>query len=219
MNYVYDLLLNFQDPTRLVEFFEWGMDDTLDHVKKIPLVRISTVDMDNFCFGLVKVGKEFLEKIKYKTLFYKKMKSLSYACVFCDTNRAIAIEFSKQGEAIAKSCLLIDEEREVIERSLELDLISFSYKVLKKDYLLSFLTRKEEFMKKYLVQEISSLVESVDLYDVDKLNYFYEEVFGNDNISYPERCIRLLEDIEEHFDSRYHRLYDIVRLSYKTKAS
>ena len=90
---------------------------------------------------------------------------------------------------------------------------------LKKDYLLSFLTRKEEFMKHYLVQEISSLVESVDLYDVDKLNYFYEEVFGNDNISYQERCIRLLEDIEEHFDSRYHRLYDIVRLSYKTKAS
>ena len=37
MIYVYDLLLNFQDVDRLVEFFEWSDDDLLEHIKKIPL--------------------------------------------------------------------------------------------------------------------------------------------------------------------------------------
>ena len=51
MMYIYDLLLNFQDKERLVEFFEWSKQDVLEHVKKIPIVRVPSIDMDNFCFA------------------------------------------------------------------------------------------------------------------------------------------------------------------------
>ena len=115
MTFIYDVLLNFQDKNRLVEFFEWEDNDMLEHVKRIPLLRIPSVDMDHFCFSDVKVDKEFLNRIKGKVLLYKRKKTTFYGCLFCDLNRVVAVEFSSSGEIIARSCLLLDEEDEVIE--------------------------------------------------------------------------------------------------------
>ena len=157
MIYVYDLLLNFQDTGRLVEFFEWSDQDVLEHIKKIPLFRINSIDMDNICYGTVKFDSTFLEKIKFKTLLYKKKKAITYAVLFCDLNRAVAVEISKQGEVIAKSCLLLDEEEDVIDNSQDLEVFDVSYKVLKREDNFTFLTRSEEFQQRYLYQELKSL--------------------------------------------------------------
>ena len=40
MIYIYDLLLNFIDGDRLIEFYEWDSKDGLEHIKKIPLFKI-----------------------------------------------------------------------------------------------------------------------------------------------------------------------------------
>lgn len=214
MIYVYDLLLNFQDVDRLVEFFEWSDDDLLEHIKKIPLFRINSIDMDNICYGTVKFDSTFLEKIKFKTLLYKKKKTITYAALFCDLNRTVAVEISKQGEVIAKSCLLLDEEGDVIDSSQDLDIFDISYKVLKKEEDVSFLTRSEEFQQKYLYQEFKSLFEKKD---VDKLTYLYEEVFGHDDSLFDYKYERLLDGLSHSFDRRYQNLYEVVRLSYSKK--
>jgi len=44
MNYVYDVLLNFQDYA--YEFYEWNIDDEITHVRKVPMVRISTEQLE-----------------------------------------------------------------------------------------------------------------------------------------------------------------------------
>ena len=214
MTYIYDLLLNFQDKERLVEFFEWSKYDVLENVKKIPIVRVSSIDMDNFCFADIKISKEFLDKIKGKTLLYKKKKTISYASLFCDLNRVVAIEFSEQGEIIARSCLLLDEESEVIQGAVDFEEESISYKVIKKDRSLFFLTREEEFQKKYLLKEVSFLFQKKNF---DKLIYLYEEVFGKDSRNVVSKYERLFDDLTYHFDFRYRRLFDIVRLSYSKK--
>ncbi len=214
MIYVYDLLLNFQDTGRLVEFFEWSDQDVLEHIKKIPLFRINSIDMDNICYGTVKFDSTFLEKIKFKTLLYKKKKAITYAALFCDLNRAVAVEISKQGEVIAKSCLLLDEEGDVIDNSQDLEVFDVSYKVLKREDNFTFLTRSEEFQQRYLYQELKSLFEQRD---VDKLTYLYEEVFGHDDSLFDYKYERLIEGVSKSFDRRYQNLYEVVRLSYSKK--
>lgn len=214
MIYVYDLLLNFQDTGRLVEFFEWSDQDVLEHIKKIPLFRINSIDMDNICYGTVKFDSTFLGKIKFKTLLYKKKKAITYAALFCDLNRAVAVEISKQGEVIAKSCLLLDEEEDVIDNSQDLEVFDVSYKVLKREDNFTFLTRSEEFQQRYLYQELKSLFEQRD---VDKLTYLYEEVFGHDDSLFDYKYERLIEGVSKSFDRRYQNLYEVVRLSYSKK--
>lgn len=214
MIYIYDLLLNYQDGKRLVEFFEWDKDDSLEHVKRIPLFVVPSIDIDHFCFSDIKVDTKFLELIKGKTLFYKKKKSVFYSCLFCDLNRVIAVEFSRNGEVLARSCLLLDEEDAVLESAKVVEEEHISYKVLNDGSNISFLTRKEEFQKRYLLSEFSSFTESKD---IDMFNYLYEEIFGKDDLSYNLKYQKLVDDILNHFDSRYQKLFDIIRLSYSKK--
>lgn len=214
MLYIYDLLLNFNDSDRLVEFFEWSNQDVLEHVKKIPVFKISSLDMENICNGIIKVSTSFLDKIHNRTILYKNKKPITYAGLFCDLNKVIALEFAKDGMVIAKSCLLLDEEEEVIDGCMKLEDYSFSYKVLKKQSLESFLTRAEEQKRKYLMKEIQSLYQEANF---DKLTYLYEEIFGNCMLEVEDRYQIMLEDLQNNYDERYSHLYDIVRLSYTKK--
>ena len=36
MNYIYDILLNFNDSENYFEFYEWKEDDIFEHIKKYP---------------------------------------------------------------------------------------------------------------------------------------------------------------------------------------
>lgn len=214
MLYIYDLLLNFNDSDRLVEFFEWSSEDILEHIKKIPVFKISSLDMENIYSGIIKVEQAFLEKIYNRTILYKNKKPISYAGLFCDLNKVIAVEFSKEGVVLAKSCLLLDEEEEVIDGCERLEDYKFSYKVVEKSDTVSFLTREEEQKRKYLIKEMESLYREKDF---DKLNYLYEEVFDQSDVKLEDKYQRIMKDLYEHYDYRYDHLYDIVRLSYTKK--
>ena len=39
MNYIYDILLNFQN--EYYDFFEWNTNDQITHIKKIPIIKVS----------------------------------------------------------------------------------------------------------------------------------------------------------------------------------
>ena len=43
MNYIYDILLNFNDI--YYDFYEWNISDNIEHIRKIPLFKISIKDM------------------------------------------------------------------------------------------------------------------------------------------------------------------------------
>ena len=38
MNYIYDILLNFND--MLYDFYDWNVKDNILHIRKIPLIQI-----------------------------------------------------------------------------------------------------------------------------------------------------------------------------------
>lgn len=45
MNYMYDVLLNFNDFP--YDIFEWNKDDKINHIRKIPLFKLKTTDLSN----------------------------------------------------------------------------------------------------------------------------------------------------------------------------
>lgn len=209
MKYIYDLLLNFQDSERVFEFFEWSDEDSLEQVKRVPLFRISSFDMNSFLSSKVKVDSNFIKQIYKKSFFYNKKKFTG--CLFCDLKRVVAIEFAHDGNVLARSSLLIDEEYDVIVCARKLKLFKVCYQVLENNSL-SFYTRKEEECRKYLLSEIKFLY---DEKNVLKFNYLYEELFGIENNTFSERYKKMLDKITLSFDSSCFNLYDIVKLSYK----
>lgn len=212
MTYIYDVLLNFTDDYDRIEFFEWQENDCYEHIKKIPLFKISSSDMINICQNRIKLSKKFIEDIKGKTISYKNKKDIKYASLFTDQNKVIALEFDSKGQTISHSSLLIDEEEDIAEDSIDEEITKIEYEKIYTYKTDPFLTRKETKRKKFLLQELAMLHKEKDL---DKFNYLYEEVFKKDNLSFENRYKKIVNDLENNYNPKYNELYDIVCLSYK----
>ena len=212
MVFIYDLLLNFTDYNRLLEFYEWDSKDGLEHIKKIPLFKIKSIDMDNIINSNIKVSKIFLDKINNQTIGYRKKNNIKYGCLFCDLNKVVGVEFNKDGKIISRSSLLLDEEEDIIDEISILEDYDFTYKIINKYNTNSFLTRKEMLRRKYLLKELNKIYK--DKY-YDKFNYLYEEVFGNNNKSISDKYEIIINDIKNNYNNKYNKLYEIVRLSYQ----
>ena len=64
MNFYYEIKLNFNDD-KLFNFYEWSVDDKLDHIKKIPLIKVkSNVFRDIYSYNF-KINEDFLEHEDY----------------------------------------------------------------------------------------------------------------------------------------------------------
>lgn len=214
MNYIYDILLNFCDCDRLIEFYEWGDSDVFEHIKKMPIFRVKSSVIVDFCWKKIIIDKEFLEQIKGECISYKNKKDIKYGCLVCDLNRVIAIEFNSKGELISKSGLLLDEEEDTINECCDIKEVDLKYKALEENSSDYFLTREELFKKNYLLKELNYIKK---VSDYDKLNYLYEEIFSSDKLSFSERVLKLEEDITNNYSDKYNKLYDVVRLTYKAK--
>lgn len=214
MTYIYDLLLNFTDDERILEFFEWNEKDEIINIKKIPLIRVSNKTMKDFINKKVKVTEELLLEIKNKTTTYSKTEDLEYALLISDLNKVIAIEFNKKGEVLSRSSLLLDEEDEVLEEVEYLEIQPIKYKVISTYKTNYTLTRLEQKKKKYLLKEMDTLYQENN---ISKLTFLYEEIFPKDELSLYDKYLKLKEDIEDNYSNNHNKLYDIVRLTYIKK--
>ncbi len=214
MTYIYDILLNFNDDERIIEFYEWKENDALEHIKRILLFKISSKQMDDLNNYQIKMNQEFLSKIKGATISYKNKKDIKYGALFSDLNKVIALEFNKDGEVISRSGLLLDEEEDIIEECNGLYEEKIEYEKSKKYKKENFLTREELLKKRYLLKELSTLYQEKN---EDKINYLYEELFPKDNLSLKEKIERMRNEIEKNFSEKHNELYEIVRLTYTKK--
>ena len=214
MIYIYDLLLNFTDDERILEFFEWSEKDEIINIKKIPLIRVTNKTMKDFINKKIKVTEELLSDIKNKTTTYSKTQDLEYSILISNLNKVIAIEFNKNGEVLSRSSLLLDEEDEVLEEVEYLEVQQIKYKVLSTYKTNYTLTRLEQKKKMYLLKEMDTLYQENN---ISKLTFLYEELFPKDELSLYDKYLKLKEDIENNYSSNHNKLYDIVRLTYIKK--
>lgn len=214
MTYIYDVLLNFTEQNNPIEFFEWNKDDTLEHIKRIPLIKVSSKTLNDFTKYNIQVDKSLLDRIKETTIMYRKTKDLDYALLLSDTNRVVAFEFNKKGEIISRSSLLLDEEEEIIEESYDEKEEQLLYKKLNKLSQENFLTRTEKNHQNYLLKEIDFLYK--EKYK-EKLQYLYEEIYSKDNLTIEEKYLKLKQDLLQKYTNKFEQLYKIVRLTYIKK--
>ena len=95
MLYIYDILVNFMDGNRIYEFFEWDYNDVVEHIRKIPVVRVDQKTFKDFIENEIKVDNEFLGLIKNKTYTYKD--KIEYAVIISNLDRCYALEFNTKG--------------------------------------------------------------------------------------------------------------------------
>ncbi len=208
MNYIYDLVLNFSENERILEFYEWMKEDVLSTIAKIPIIRINRFQMNDILNNKISVTKTFLKKYENKTLL-DDGSLLKFSFLVTDLSKVIALEFSSNGEVIRRSSLLLDEEEAVIEESLDYQEEELNYKIIRKYLKFDFLTRDERKIRSSLINELNYLYKNKKY---DEINYLYEELF-NKKISIHDKYKFLIDDISNNYSSKYNKIYDIIKMT------
>lgn len=208
MNYIYDLVLNFSENERILEFYEWMKEDILSTIAKIPIIRINRFQMNDILNNKISVTKTFLKKYENKTLL-DDGSLLKYSFLVTDLSKVIALEFSSNGEVIRRSSLLLDEEEAIIEESLDYQEEELNYKIIRNYLKFDFLTRDERKIRSSLINELNYLYKNKKY---DEINYLYEELF-NKKISIHDKYKFLIDDISNNYSSKYNKIYDIIKMT------
>jgi len=210
MLYIYDILLNW-NREQVYDFFEWETTDKFVHIKKIPMFRVEKGIINQFFYNIVKLNKEFIEKIYNLTEAYtaKKIVKIPYACLITDGSTVLAIKADRQGVVKEKSKLLIDEEQEILCFSSKLIKSDIIFEKLEKIDYEVFSTRKEQKIYNFLLREINI---SYQKKDYDKIKYLYTEYSGQVVDGIEMIYQKLIDSLNEGIDQNHHKLYDILQL-------
>ena len=174
MTYIYDILLNFEKD--FFDFFEWNNNDKITHIKKIPLIKISSHEFDLFKNSKIRFKKFFLRKIYNKTeQFSPKKDVITYAFLISNGYEVIALKLNKNGINTYKSSLLFDEEDEITNIAFKLEKTQIEYVILKKQKTTSFKTRKEKTQEKNIINSLNNLYKNKEN---NKMQFLYLECFN-----------------------------------------
>lgn len=209
MNYIYDVLLNFNDD--LYEFYDWNKNDVITHVRKMPIIKIESIDLEKIKNNYVKFDMEFLLSIKNKCEVFnnKNIKYLEYAFILTDSNDAIAINI--KDDNVKSSRLLVEEEMEVLDNSLRYDIVNIKYDIINKKKINNFKTRKELEIEKYLKKEINNLKTA----DIEKLKYIYYDCFDEIENDRDKIINKINLELNKNFNILSKKLYTFFKLVHK----
>jgi len=218
MLYIYDVLLNWNIENKIYDFYDWELSDNIEHIKKIPLFLIESKTLKDFCNSIFNIDKQLLIKIKNLTECYhnKRIEKIPYGAIFTDGKSAVAIEFDSIGKSIHKSCLLLDEEEEVINISSKLNIIEINYKMEVTTKKNPYLTRNDELIKNFLKKEI---IETYKKNDINKLKYIYIEYFGNitESNNIEEIYTNLINTLKVGINNKHNNIYSLLKLASSKK--
>lgn len=171
MNYIYDILLNFD--SMIYDHYEWNLNDNIYHIKKIPIFKVNeNIISDVFNYNLI-INQEFLSKIKNKTELYlnKGTKQIEYACILCNEEKVIALKLDNKGKITKYSKMLISEELETIDNE---ELISYT----KIEYIKEKKKTKQELKTKEEIKKTEYLKTKLKNSSKEELEYLYYELYN-----------------------------------------
>ena len=207
MDYYYDVLLNFQDNYYM--FYEWDEDDTIEYVKKIPLIHVDSKTILNMISKVLVVDKEFLKKIENKTKL-KQNNYLKYTSIFSDGKNALSLEFNDDGVVINKSSLILEDELSVNEFMYNVVISKIDYEI-KDKVKVTKETRQELKIKKLIKLEVEKMYQNKEN---SKLKYIYLEWFNKleDNINLMYQ--NMLNKLNDKLTEKEYSIYELIKLSY-----
>ncbi len=207
MDYYYDVLLNFQE--KYCMFYEWDENDVIDHVKKIPLIHITSKAFEDLRQNKIKVNESFLERILYKTKL-KHNNYLKYTAIFSDGKNSLALEFDDNGYSLNKSSLILDDELNINEFTYNVNLEKLEYEIIANEKV-NQETRQEAKVKKILKLEIDNMYRSKNY---SKLKYIYLEWFANLKNDMDEMYQEMINKLNDKLTDKEYNIYELIKLSY-----
>ncbi len=211
MNYSYDIVLNYTPISSILEFYEWRREDVFTMIQKIPIFRVSDLQMNELMQYSFCMNQEFLKQIYNQTISDKEM--IPYSFLVTDQSKVMAFLLDENGNVIQKSGLLLDEEDSVVEETIFEEITILDYEKKEKLFPFSFLTRREREIQEELLKKLHSLWEEKKY---DEIQYLYQEFF-HEKRSIKEKYQYLKEKIKNHYQSQYQKLYEIILLAEKEK--
>lgn len=192
MIYIYDILLNLRQMDEGLEFYEWKEDDLIEHIKKVPLFKVSKTLIEDLFTNKLQLDITILPKIRNKAICYfnGETKQIPYLVLLSDGRKCFAIELDNKGNTLYKSSLLLDEEEEVLEMTEELVELPIGYKKTKIRNNKDQLTRFEKDNQKFLLRELEKIKDNKE-----EINYLYEEYFDNNLTSIDDKFNTLKDNV------------------------
>ncbi len=193
MNYIYDIILNFNE--QIYDFYEWNKSDNLTHIRKIPLIRINSKDLYNIENNNIRFNEELFNKISNKTEIFsgRTVKNID-ACLFSDGTSVLALKFKNNKYYYSK--LILEEEMEVTEVLTRMKESVINYEIISKKTK-SLKTRKELEIENYVKKELNILEKN---HEDEKLKYLFFECFGKKEY-----------DVKKLYNES-DKIYDILKL-------
>ena len=178
----------------------------------MPIIRVKDIMLKSLLTSKIKIEKTFLSKIKDKTesYFHNEIDVIDYAVIVTTSKKSLALELDDEGNVMYRSSLLIDEEEEILEIGEDLVIMDIPYEVITKNKKVSYLTRKEEEEKKFLIKEMKKIKQNKE---ESKLNYLYKEFFIDDVESFNDKLTILEKEISKDYNSFHHKLYNLLKLT------
>lgn len=211
MNYVYDILLNFNE--NFYDFYDWNMRDLIEHMRKIPIFKVKKEVLEDFFHYDIKLDEEFLEKIKDKTEMFwgRKVKNITYAFLLTDSKKVIALKLKDNKLLI--SDLLLDEEEVALEMIPLLNTIEILYEKKSPKQKQSLKTRKEAEMEINLKKSIHYLKQEEN---IERLKYIYYECF-NKKETKKEKILKDFQNkLNDDFFTFSKKLEYLLKITEKT---
>lgn len=214
MNYIYDILLNFN--RQLYDFFEWNINDNIVHIRKIPLYKVGTKQLLKIRDNRIRFEQEFLDKVKNKAEVFtnKDVEFLEYAFLLTDGSSVLALKCNQNGESIGKSMLLVDEDMEVLDVSKKVKETDIFIEIIAEEKYIPLKTRKEQKMEKFVKDE---LYKSRKQNANEKLEYLYFECFGKNEHSVDTILNQFYFQMKNGNYSMIQKLYDFFKLTFVQK--
>ena len=186
MDYVYDIVLNFQN--EYYDFYEWKPTDKVINVKRSPIYKVSNNDYLNIKKNDITIDKKSLPKDSKLFLITSGLEVMG---ILIDTN----------GKVVKKSSLIFEESDDILEDKDEIKSINLKYRInhMNKDYFQSRINKEKT---KYIHTFLHTLDKQKDEYF---LKYLYYDIYNDelDNIDeiYEKLLILSKKDISKMYES------------------
>ena len=205
MNYVYDILSNFNQ--ELYDFYDWDKNDNFTHLRKVPSFRVSKEVLVDLMFKKVKIKGNLLKLIKDKTQVFTKegVDVIEYCFIVSDSVNALGVILDEDGVVYKRSKFLVSEELEINKCLKTSKIYNVEYNLLSSKTHYSNMTRNEEKVTNLILNELELIMDSTD-----KIDYLYYEWFNTNKGK--NKYTKLVSSIKSSYTSKHEYILELLNL-------
>lgn len=205
MNYVYDILSNFNQ--ELYDFYDWDKNDNFTHLRKVPSFRVSKEVLVDLMFKKVKIKGNLLKHIKDKTQVFTKegVDVIEYCFIVSDSVNALGVILDEDGVVYKRSKFLVSEELEINKCLKTSKIYNVEYNLLSSKTHYSNMTRNEEKVTNLILSELELIMDSTD-----KIDYLYYEWFNTNKGK--NKYKKLVSSIKSSYTSKHEYILELLNL-------